>query len=130
TSGGFLPPSLSDFPRPCPLNHSFSLSKQKADKPGDKEVETRADHHAAHSAEQHEDVGLTKQHPDDQSADEAANDAGDREAPGKPDVTSLTHVCCAAAHGDRRNFSTKNLVSITRTYLKIARRSRSAINVG
>jgi hypothetical protein len=84
-----------------------------ADDPGDNEVENRADHHAAHSAEQHEDVGLTKQHPDRQSPDEGAKDAGDREAPEKPDVTSLTHVCRAAAHGDRRNFSTKNLVSIT-----------------
>jgi len=63
---------------------------------GDNEVENRADHHAAHSAEQHEDVGLTKQHPDHQSPDEGAKDAGDREAPGKPDVTSLTHVMLSA----------------------------------
>jgi len=95
------------------LNHGFSLSKQKADNASDDGIENRADHHAAHSAEQHEDVGLTKQHPDRQSPDEGAEDAGNREALGKPDVTSLTHVCCAAAHGDRRNFSTKNLVSIT-----------------
>jgi hypothetical protein len=78
--------------RPCPLNHGFSLSKQKADNPGDNEVENRAYHHAAHSAEQHEDVGLTKQHPDHQSPDEGAKDAGEREALGKPNVTSLTHL--------------------------------------
>ena len=30
---------------------------------GDNEVENHADHHAAHSVEQHEDVGLPKQHP-------------------------------------------------------------------
>jgi len=72
------------------------LSKQTADNAGDNEVENRADHHAAHSAEQHEDVGLTKQHPDHQSADKGAKDAGDREAPGLPDVTSLTHVCCVS----------------------------------
>jgi hypothetical protein len=39
------------------------IPKQKADNTGDNEVENRADHHAAHSTEQHEDVGLTKQHP-------------------------------------------------------------------
>src|SRR5262249_16168553 len=66
---------------------------ETADNPRDNDVENRADHHAAHSAEQHEDVGLTKQHPDHQSPDEGAKDAGDREAPGKQDVTSLTHVC-------------------------------------
>jgi len=47
----FLPPSLWDIPRPCPLNHGFSLSKQKADNAGDNGEENRADHHAAHSAE-------------------------------------------------------------------------------
>jgi hypothetical protein len=41
----------------------FSLSKQKADNPGDNEVENRADHHAAHSAEQHEDVGSASSIP-------------------------------------------------------------------
>jgi len=70
------------------------MSKQKADNTGDNEVENRADHHAAHSTEQHEDVGLTKQHPDHQSPDEGAKDAGDRKAAGKPSVTSRTHVCC------------------------------------
>ena len=53
------------------------LSKQTADNAGDNEVENRADHHAAHSTEQHEDVGLTKQHPDHQSPDEGAKDAGE-----------------------------------------------------
>src|SRR5215831_6647443 len=77
----------------CPGRVS-SAAKQKADNAGDNEIGNRANHHAAHSAEQHEDVGLTKQHPDHQSADEGTKDAGDREAPGKPDVTSLTHVCC------------------------------------
>ena len=38
-----------------------SAAKQKADNAGNDSVENRADHHAA---EQHEDVGLTKQHPD------------------------------------------------------------------
>src|SRR6516165_12675592 len=52
------------FPKTLPLNHGFSLSKQKADNASDNGVENRTDHHAAHSAEQHEDVGLTKQHPD------------------------------------------------------------------
>src|SRR5262249_17869137 len=82
--------------RPCPLNHGFLLSKQTADNASDNGVKNRTDHHAAHSAEQHEDVGLTKQHPDHQSADEGAKDTGDREAPGLPDVTSLTHVCCVS----------------------------------
>jgi hypothetical protein len=36
----------------------FSLSKQTADNTGEGEVESRADHHAAHSAEKHEDIGL------------------------------------------------------------------------
>src|SRR6516225_4721569 len=83
------------FPKTLPLNHGFSLSKQKADNASDNGVENRTDHHAAHSAEQHEDVGLTKQHPDHQSANEGAEDAGDREGPGVPDVPSLTHVCAA-----------------------------------
>jgi hypothetical protein len=40
---------------------------------GDSDEENRADHHAAHSAEQHDNqVGLTKQHPDRHSADEGA----------------------------------------------------------
>src|SRR5215831_13410846 len=96
-SGDLLPPSLWDFPRPCPLNHGFSLSKQKADNPGDNEVENRADHHTAHSAEQHEDVGLTKQYPDRQSADEGVKDAGDREAPeSQMSPLSLMFDCVAA----------------------------------
>src|SRR5262249_22160332 len=45
------------------------------------------------------------------SDDESAKDAGDRESPGKPDFTSLTHVCCVAAHGDRRDFSTGVMAS-------------------
>src|SRR5262249_14422622 len=88
-------PSLLHSQDLCPLNHGFSLSKQKVDNASDNDVENRTDHHAAHSAEQHEDVGLTKQHPDHQSADEGAEDAGDREGPGAPDVPSLTHVCAA-----------------------------------
>jgi hypothetical protein len=99
------------LPKILPAKSCFSLSKQKADNAGDNEVENRADHHAAHSAEQHEDVGLTKQHPDRCSADEGTKDAGERETPRKPDVTSLTHVFCVAAPGDRRDFSAGVVVS-------------------
>jgi hypothetical protein len=77
-----------------PANHGFSLSKQKADNASEDGVENRADHHAAHSAEQHEDVGLTKQHPDHQSPDEGAKDAGDR-SPGKARC-HLSHSLFAA----------------------------------
>jgi hypothetical protein len=40
------------IPKTLPAKSSFSLSKQKADNTGDNEVESRADHHAAHSTEQ------------------------------------------------------------------------------
>jgi hypothetical protein len=96
----------TQIPTTLPAKSWFLAVKQKADNAGDSDEENRADHHAAHSAEQHDDqVGLTNQHPDRYSADEGAKDAGDRETPGKPDVTSLTHVCRVAAHGDRRDFS-------------------------
>jgi hypothetical protein len=45
------------------------------------------------------------------SAEEGAKDAGDRQTPGKADFTTLTHVCCVAAHGDRRDFSTGVMAS-------------------
>src|SRR6516164_8879412 len=64
-------------PDACCPGRVSSAAKQKADNAGDNEIENRADHHAADSAEQHEDVGLTKQHPDHQSADEGTKDAGD-----------------------------------------------------
>jgi hypothetical protein len=78
-----------------PLDRSgrAALPKQTADNADRNDVENRADHHAAQSAEQYEDVELTKQHPDHHSADEGAKDAGDREAPRKPDIATITHVC-------------------------------------
>jgi len=78
-----LPPQQSNLSRhrAWGFDHSHcpgsSAAKQKADNAGDNEVENRADRDAAHSAEQDEDVGLTKQHPDQQSTDEGTKDAGD-----------------------------------------------------
>src|SRR5262249_17343307 len=100
---------------------AYRPRKQKADNAGDNDEENRADHHAAHGAEQHDDqVGLIKQHPDRRRADEGANDAGDRETPGKPDVTPLTHVYCVAAPGDRRDFSTGVVASRRMAALQIS----------
>jgi hypothetical protein len=100
---GDLPAAVAlGHPKTLTAKSRFLAVKQKADNAGGNEEENSPDHHTAHSAEQHDDeVGLTKQHPKRHSADKAANDAGDRETLGKPDVTSLTHVCCSVARGDR-----------------------------
>jgi hypothetical protein len=82
------------IPKTLPAKSSFSLSKQKADNTGDNEVENRADHHAAHSTEQHEDVGLTKQQPTIRAPIKALRMQVTEKPRGKPNVTSRTHVCC------------------------------------
>ena len=95
------------LPKTLPAKSRFLPVKQKADNTGDNEEENRAHHRAANSAEQHTDVGLTRQHPDRHGADEGAKDAGDRETPGNPDVSCLLALL----------LSTKSLVSITNDIL-------------
>jgi len=62
---GDLPAAVAlGHPKTLPAKSRFLALKQKADNAGGNEEENSPDHHAAHSAEQHDDeVGLTKQHP-------------------------------------------------------------------
>jgi len=99
------------FPKTYPPNHGFSLSKQKADNASEDGVENRADHHAAHSAEQHEDVGLTKQHPDRQNPMKALR-MQVTEKPQESQMSPLSPMFAALLlRADCRNFCTGVVVN-------------------